>query len=72
MDFDTAMKIATPFGAGMGQAGQICGAISGGLLAIGLLTGISSYDRERKYACYNLAQEFQNRFIKLHGDLTCP
>lgn len=72
MDMDTALKIATPFGGGMGHAGQVCGAVSGGLMAIGLAKGISTYDREKKYACYELAKEFQDRFRGLHGELTCP
>jgi C_GCAxxG_C_C family probable redox protein len=72
MDVDLAMKLATPFGGGMGHAGQVCGAVSGGLLAIGLVKGISVYDKEKKDACYALAQVFQERFIDLHGDVTCP
>jgi len=72
MDLDTALKIATPFGGGMGHAGQVCGAVSGGLMAIGLAKGIASYDRDKKYACYDLAKGFQVRFRKLHGELTCP
>ena len=72
MDLDLAFKIATPFGGGMGHNGQICGAVSGGLMAIGLARGIESYDQEKKYACYDLAQAFQQRFRALHGDLTCP
>lgn len=71
MDLDTALKIATPFGGGMGHAGQVCGAVSGGLMAIGLVKGIASYDREKKYGCYELAQEFQDRFRALHGVITC-
>ena len=69
---DIALKIATPFGGGMGHAGQVCGAVSGGLMAIGLARGISTYDREKKYACYDLAQEFQIRFRELYGEITCP
>ena len=72
MDLDTALKIATPFGGGMGHAGQVCGAVSGGLMTIGLAKGIASYDREKKYACYELAQEFQDRFRALHVEITCP
>ena len=56
----------------MGHAGQICGVVSGALMAIGLEKGITSYDREKKYARYDLAQDFQERFSALHGDLTCP
>ena len=69
---DIALKIAMPFGGGMGHAGQVCGAVSGGLMAIGLARGISTYDLEKKYACYDLAQEFQVRFRELYGEITCP
>ncbi len=72
MDLDLAFRIATPFGGGMGHAGQICGAVSGALMVIGLSRGITVYDREQKYACYDLARGFQQRFRELHGDLTCP
>jgi len=72
MDLDLAFKIATPFGGGMGHAGQVCGAVSGGLMAIGLARGITVYDRERKYACYDLAKIFQDRFREARGELTCP
>jgi C_GCAxxG_C_C family probable redox protein len=72
MDLETALKITTPFGGGMGHAGQVCGAVSGGLMAIGLATGISANDRDLKYACYDMAKEFQSRFRELHGDITCP
>jgi len=72
MDEDLAFKIATPFGGGMGHAGQVCGAVSGALMAIGLSKGITFYDQIRKYACYDLAVEFQKRFRQLHGHLSCP
>ena len=72
MDEDLALKLATPFGGGMGHNSQVCGAVSGGLLVIGLVSGIDVYDAEKKEACYALAREFQNRFVELHGDLTCP
>ena len=72
MEINLAMKLATPFGGGMGHAGQICGAVSGALLAIGLAEGITSYDRDKKYTCYRLAEEFQSRFKAVHGSLTCP
>lgn len=72
MDLESALKIATPFGGGMGHAGQVCGAVSGALMAIGLARGITIYDQEKKYACYDLARDFQRRFLALHGDVTCP
>jgi len=69
---ETALKIATPFGGGMGHAGSICGAVSGGLMAIGLARGTAVGDKAHKDACYSLAADFQARFKEKHGDLTCP
>jgi len=72
MDLETALKIATPLGGGMGHNGQVCGAVSGALMAIGLAEGISEYERTQKYACYALAKTFQERFVERYGTLTCP
>jgi C_GCAxxG_C_C family probable redox protein len=72
VDMDTAFKIATPFGGGLGHGGQVCGAVSGALMSIGLAKGTSAYDKEKKDACYALAVAFQERFRALHGDVTCP
>jgi C_GCAxxG_C_C family probable redox protein len=72
LDPDTALKIATPFGGGMGHSGQVCGAVSGALMAIGLARGIAVYDQEKKYACYHLAETFLKQFSERHGDITCP
>lgn len=72
LELETALMIAAPFGGGMGHSGQICGAVSGALMAIGLSEGYASYDIDKKEACYALSQTFQTRFRELHGDLTCP
>jgi len=72
LDKDLALRIATPFGGGMGHAGQTCGAVSGALMVIGLAKGITAYDEEKKDACYAMARDFQARFRELHGDVTCP
>lgn len=69
---DIAAKIALPFGGGMSHAGQVCGAISGGLLAIGLAERTSEDDSRQKDACYDLAKVFISRFKTYHGDISCP
>jgi C_GCAxxG_C_C family probable redox protein len=72
LDESTALMIATPFGGGMGHAGQTCGAVSGALMAIGLAKGTPVVDREKKSACYALAKTFQDKFREIHGSVTCP
>jgi C_GCAxxG_C_C family probable redox protein len=72
MDLDLAFKIATPFGGGLGHQGQVCGAVSGALMALGLAQGTAVVDRAQKHVCYDLAAEFQNRFKEVHGSVLCP
>ncbi len=73
MDVDLALRLTTPFGGGMCGMGQTCGAVSGGLLAIGYTTGVSCADLTNKAECSALVKAFIERFRTLHGNiLTCP
>ncbi len=72
MDADLAFRIATPFGGGISHTGQVCGAVSGALMAIGLARGFTTVDREKKYACYDLTQSFLQAFESLHDGVRCP
>ena len=42
VDFETCMKIASAFGGGINMTGNVCGAITGALMAIGLEFGDGS------------------------------
>jgi C_GCAxxG_C_C family probable redox protein len=72
LERETAFRLATPFGGGIGHSGQLCGAVSGALMVIGLARGITVYDQSEKEACYALARTFLEGFAALHGSLTCP
>lgn len=72
LDLKAAIKIATPFGGGMGRNGHLCGAVSGAIMALGLAEGVSEYDKEKETACYDLVRQFIDRFSAQHGSLTCP
>lgn len=72
MDRDTALKIAGPFGGGIAGTGNICGALTGAIMVIGLRYGrIDPEDQIVKEQCYaavhSLLEEFGNR----HGSVTC-
>jgi len=69
---ETALKLGTPFGGGIGHTGQVCGAVSGAMMAIGLAQGTAIDDKPQKEACYALVQAFQARFLALHSAVTCP
>lgn len=36
LDGETALKVATGLGAGMARRGEVCGAVTGGILVLGL------------------------------------
>ena len=65
----TALLIASPFGGGVARQGQICGAVTGALMAIGLARGSSTPDK--KEATYQLSQEFLRRFEARHKTILC-
>ena len=42
MDFETAMRLSSSFGGGMGRLREVCGAVSGMFMVAGLKYGYSS------------------------------
>ncbi len=67
-----ALKIAQAFGGGIARTGQMCGAVSGALMVIGLKHGkIKSEDQEAKEKTYELAKEFMSLFKIQNGSVIC-
>jgi C_GCAxxG_C_C family probable redox protein len=71
LDADTAVRLATGFGVGMGRGGA-CGAVSGAVMALGLAGGGGGPDgAAAKAATYDRARAFYDRFLERHGSLIC-
>ena len=69
---DIAKKIASGFGAGMGYNGEVCGAVSGALMLIGLKYGrYLESDTESKAKTYKLVKELIDSFKKEYGTINC-
>ncbi|HVP41464.1 MAG TPA: C-GCAxxG-C-C family protein [Candidatus Krumholzibacteriaceae bacterium] len=66
-------RIATGFGAGVGRSGQICGALSGAVMAIGLLRGCEKgeEEREKRNAAYESVRQMIKAFEKEFGSSQC-
>jgi C_GCAxxG_C_C family probable redox protein len=72
MSKEEALKVSCAFGAGMGRMGETCGAVSGGLMAIGLKHGkYREGDDAAKEKTYALAQELARRFRERNGSVVC-
>jgi C_GCAxxG_C_C family probable redox protein len=66
-----ALKVASTFGGGIGRRGEVCGAVTGALMALGLAKGHADNAEESKTATYAVADEFLRRFGELHGAVVC-
>ena len=65
-------KMASSFGGGMGRLREVCGAVSGALMAIGLIRGYSDpKDFDGKKEQYAFVQEFARRFREQNGSIVC-
>lgn len=64
-------KIATGFGGGIGRCGNICGALSGGIMAVGLKYGNNEINAKKKANAYAKAQALYKLFEKQHGSVMC-
>ena len=71
IDEKLALKLGTSFGGGA-RKGEMCGAVAGALMVLGLICGHSdSTDLESKARAYSVAEEYMNRFIQKNGSVVC-
>ena len=72
MDADVSLKIACGFGAGMARRQDICGAVTGGIMVLGLKYGRGEkQDRTATEETYAKTQELMHRFEAKHGTCSC-
>ncbi len=63
-------RIASCFGGGMGNTGSVCGAVVGGIMAIGLMTERGT-SLEEWLRLAEMAAEFRRRFEAEMGTIIC-
>lgn len=71
LDFETAMKIASSFGGGMGRMREVCGTVSGMFMAAGLAFASASDSPVEKGEHYKRIQELAKRFKDKNGSIIC-
>ncbi len=72
MDPETAIRLASPFGGGMGRMREVCGAVSGMLMVAGLRHGYTDPKaREEKKETYAMVQELADRMKRANGSIIC-
>ena len=69
---ETALKIACGLGGGMGRKEEVCGAVTGGILVLGMRHGRGSKDdRSAMQLTYLKTRELMDQFAKKHGTFIC-
>jgi len=72
LDIKTALKISGGLGGGMGGLGEVCGAVTGAYLLIGLKHGQTQpEDKAAKEKTYAMVREFSQRFIERNRTINC-
>ena len=71
LDKTTALKLACGLGGGF-RSGEVCGAVSGAILIIGLKDGQgTAEDTVSKASCYAKTEEFIKAFKQKHDTILC-
>ena len=69
---DTALKITSGFGGGMGCKGEVCGAVTGGIIVIGAKHGRGEEDdRTATDLTFTKTRELMDQFADKHGTFIC-
>jgi C_GCAxxG_C_C family probable redox protein len=72
LDDKTAMKIGCGFGAGISRTGNICGAVSGAIMVIGLKYGKAEQgDNAATEKTRALTRQFIQEFTRKNGSVNC-
>ncbi|MDD1718627.1 MAG: C-GCAxxG-C-C family protein [Methanoregulaceae archaeon] len=68
---DETVRLASGFPIGMGGSGCTCGAVAGGIMALGMVFGRTRPGDEQVKKCMALAHELHDKFRDKHGCLCC-
>lgn len=72
MDRETALKVSAAFGGGMGRLGEICGAVTGAFMVLGLKYGRTAVQDTKSHEKTNrLVREFVDKFKSVNGSIVC-
>lgn len=72
LDEETALKMSSSFGGGMGRLREVCGAVTGMFMVAGMLYSYSDpKDNKTKTEHYKLIQMLANEFREENGFIIC-
>jgi C_GCAxxG_C_C family probable redox protein len=67
---EDSVRLATPFGGGLGGAGCMCGVLSGAIMVLGAAKGRTNFNMSTQPS-YELSYEFHDQFKAKFGETCC-
>ena len=71
IDREQALLLSSPFGGGFAQMREVCGALSGMFMAMGLKEGYTAPNPEAKAAFYEVLREMEAEFSEKYRTSNC-
>ena len=71
LEEDTAKRLASPFGGGMGSLKEVCGALTGAFMVLGLAKGFTDPTRDNKRLQRERVDKLTNAFRERFGEVHC-
>ena len=69
---ESALRLGTGFGGGMARHGEVCGAVTGAIMVIGIKFGMTNKSNsEARDKTYELVTEFIEKFKAKHNSIIC-
>lgn len=68
---DLAQRLGRPLGGGMGHLALMCGAVSAGVLVLGLSPRDEAEEADQRRQVFGAVQELVRRFEARHGGVDC-
>ena len=69
---DIGMRMGTGFAGGVARHGEVCGAVTGAIMVLGLKHGMTGEsDDKARDDTYELVSEFINKFKIMNGSIRC-
>lgn len=72
LNHEVAMRVAAGFGGGLGRSGEVCGAVTGAIMVLGMKYGSpTAGNPEAKERTYTMSQTFCREFKARHKTILC-
>ena len=72
LDLETSARLASSFGGGLGRLREVCGAVSGAAMVLGMAEGYADpKDAQAKKDHYSRVRDFAARFREANGSIVC-